>query len=264
MKNKKTFLAGAALLPLMMVTAVNSAGAFEHGSPVLPFPFGFLGQTWDRTIDLLDNGVETTFTVEDDALFTSLKPTLERIADKVNNNDTGSRLVDRNMEITDDSVVLTVTTDDEDRLDSLHKRAQKLIERDKIHDLWGSVTRTVSNLDNGVQLDFTTTNAAALTFLHDIDVASRSQGSITVAGTDVATGLQVFISTTDPTLVDDIQAGAAASAKLQLGWIGYLLHDDNNDDNEDHDTQDKDKGNKHEDRGNGRGWRLGTLKRGHH
>lgn len=90
-----------------------------------------------------------------------------------------------------------------------------------------NITRTVTNISNGVQITETTTDSGTLARLQEIYTKGQNQKELPKSGTSVvrtmlSNGLQTVITSTDAATVTDIQTKAANSPSGYGIGLGYF------------------------------------------
>jgi len=145
-----------------------------------------------KTYEVIENGVKLTLTSSDPEIVIKLQSREPKPRD-------GSTVT--KTDITN-GVIITKTSSDDQKVKKWQKRV-------KHKNLKESITKTVSNLDNGVQITLTSNNSEAITKLHEkadkmAERESRRE-SVSNSVTKLSNGIVIMMTSTNEKTVEKIQ-----------------------------------------------------------
>jgi TusA-related sulfurtransferase len=87
-----------------------------------------------------------------------------------------------------------------------------------------SITKTITKLAAGVQIELTSTNPEAITLLHGKEMPESHREEITRTKQNIENGARIIITSSDPALVPKIQARAEKNPSHKKGRRGFKGH----------------------------------------
>jgi len=182
---KSTYATG--LMALAVLATTTSAFAFNanHTKP---------------TFETLDNGVQITFEGLSAEMEAKIIERKTKLAEKREN-------IDLNIVDGEDNLVITLTTEDAETLEKLQNKKNRANRRfSEGRGIRSKLTKTVENLDNGVQVTITTEDAEALEKIQNSDRhEGKEKEGITVVKTNISNGVVMTITSEDAEQVEKIQ-----------------------------------------------------------
>ena len=225
MNNKYFALALAPALALTIAVGANAQfnteekgeGRMQRGGQMQQFM-----ESVTRSVEKTTNGTVETISSTDAEVVVKLQANADKRGGKERENVTVA------IANTANGVMITTTTDDADILAKLHEQADNPTsargrggkggkrggEMSEEHQaMKDSITKTVTNLDNGVKVAVTSTDSDVVTKMQEREVRASKNDEVSVSKVNITNGVETTVTTTNAELVEGIQARAEKSGK---------------------------------------------------